>query len=357
MVSRLEEGFVTLLDEILDGMVASGDKTVVVEKECLECGVIKPLSDYNKNSGKLDLHENKCRECRSIYKKRHREMKKNSVDNLNRASCEANNDRGVALKEEKFNILYSGMNALYRKVYDATPISEHWNTAQIVGELSRNGIKQPKSSVSSALNSMVKTGIVKEVIPGRFLRTVVEKTDEKVGVVSNNSLDWNWPEMIKAMKISGPTREFANNCVLANINDEVCSLMVDPGYIRGARAEEALQKALQEYKGTPIKLVIYAKEPIVDGPIKERPIDILSDISEKSLGLWGQVVKLSEDFESIMSCMDKLSIDLSNLRMSFIDFKAKSDDSAIRIEDKLIESEEKSKQLVQLKALLKGIAD
>ncbi|MDD1626177.1 MAG: DNA polymerase III subunit gamma/tau, partial [Methylococcaceae bacterium] len=69
-----------------------------------------------------------------------------------------------------------------------------------------------------------------------------------------------------AMKLSGLTREFASNCVLESIDDKVCTLIVDPGHIRGARAEESLQKALQAYKGAPLKLVINAKKITQDTP-------------------------------------------------------------------------------------------
>ena len=72
--------------------------------------------------------------------------------------------------------------------------------------------------------------------------------------------------MIIAMKLTGPTREFANNCVLESIDDKVCTLIVDPDYIRGARAEETLQKALQAYRGVPLKLVINAKKSALETP-------------------------------------------------------------------------------------------
>jgi len=99
---------------------------------------------------------------------------------------------------------------------------------------------------------------------------VIEQTSQ----IAENSIpetvsrkhDGNWADMIAAMKINGPTREFANNCVLENIDDKVCTLIVDPGYIRGARAEETLQKALQSYRGTPLKLVINAKKITIDTP-------------------------------------------------------------------------------------------
>ena len=76
----------------------------------------------------------------------------------------------------------------------------------------------------------------------------------------------DWLSMIVAMKLTGPTREFANNCVLENIDDQICTLIVDPDYIRGARAEETLQKALQAYRGSPLKLVIKTKKTGIDTP-------------------------------------------------------------------------------------------
>ena len=52
----------------------------------------------------------------------------------------------------------------------------------------------------------------------------------------------DWLSMIIAMKLTGPTREFANNCVLENIDDKVCTLIVDPGYIRGAELKKPCKK-------------------------------------------------------------------------------------------------------------------
>jgi DNA polymerase-3 subunit gamma/tau len=45
------------------------------------------------------------------------------------------------------------------------------------------------------------------------------------------AVETDWLSMIVAMKLVGPTREFANNCVLEAIDDKVCSLIIDPGYI------------------------------------------------------------------------------------------------------------------------------
>ena len=84
----------------------------------------------------------------------------------------------------------------------------------------------------------------------------------------------DWLSMIVAMKLDGFTREFANNCVLDSIDDNVCTLIIDPSHIRSARAEEALQKALQAYRGSAVKLVIKEKKNTLVTPavllIKER---------------------------------------------------------------------------------------
>jgi len=80
--------------------------------------------------------------------------------------------------------------------------------------------------------------------------------------------DANWAEMVAAMKISGLTRELAHNCVLENIDDTVCTLILDPGHkqLRSSRTEENLQKALQDYRGTPLKLVINTEKTAIDTP-------------------------------------------------------------------------------------------
>jgi len=76
----------------------------------------------------------------------------------------------------------------------------------------------------------------------------------------------DWLSMIVAMRLTGPTKEFANNCVLEHIDDTVCNLIVDPDHIRGSGTQERLQKALQAYRGKPVKLVINAKKTTIDTP-------------------------------------------------------------------------------------------
>ncbi|MDD4907040.1 MAG: DNA polymerase III subunit gamma/tau [Methylobacter tundripaludum] len=80
--------------------------------------------------------------------------------------------------------------------------------------------------------------------------------------------DDNWSDLIAAMKINGLTRELANNCVLENIDDTVCTLLLDPGHkqLHSVRTEENLRKALQAYRGTLLKLVINVKQTAIDTP-------------------------------------------------------------------------------------------
>jgi DNA polymerase III subunit gamma/tau len=70
--------------------------------------------------------------------------------------------------------------------------------------------------------------------------------------------DADWMGIIAAIKIGGMTRELAHNCVLESVDDKVCTLLLDAGHkqLRSAVTEEKLQKALQAYYGSPLKLVI-----------------------------------------------------------------------------------------------------
>ena len=69
-----------------------------------------------------------------------------------------------------------------------------------------------------------------------------------------------WPEIIAALKISGRTKELANNCVLDKIDENMCRLLLDPSFQQiGTKAEENLKAALQNYFGRNLKLVISAQ--------------------------------------------------------------------------------------------------
>jgi DNA polymerase-3 subunit gamma/tau len=66
-----------------------------------------------------------------------------------------------------------------------------------------------------------------------------------------------WPEIIRAINISGRTKELANNCVLDSIDGNTCRLLLDPKFQQvGTKAEENLKAALEKYYGKSLKLVI-----------------------------------------------------------------------------------------------------
>ncbi|MGZ5575654.1 MAG: DNA polymerase III subunit gamma/tau [Methylobacter sp.] len=93
-----------------------------------------------------------------------------------------------------------------------------------------------------------------------------EKAVQETVVVQSH--DSTWMEIVAAMKISGLTRELAHNCVLENIDDTVCTLILDPGHkqLRSSRTEENLQKALQAYRKAPLKLVITTEKTTIATP-------------------------------------------------------------------------------------------
>lgn len=78
----------------------------------------------------------------------------------------------------------------------------------------------------------------------------------------------DWMGMIAAMKINGLTRELAHNCVLEQINDQTCTLLLDPNHkqLRSSRTEANLQKALQAYRKSSLKLVITTDKTVSATP-------------------------------------------------------------------------------------------
>jgi DNA polymerase-3 subunit gamma/tau len=90
---------------------------------------------------------------------------------------------------------------------------------------------------------------------------------DKMAASSHQSADV-WSDMITSMGIKGLTKELANNCVLKAIDDKVCTLVLEPGlnHLISSRAHENLQKALQSYRGTQLKLVVMSEKPTNDTP-------------------------------------------------------------------------------------------
>ncbi|MDC9728889.1 MAG: DNA polymerase III subunit gamma/tau [Methyloprofundus sp.] len=85
-------------------------------------------------------------------------------------------------------------------------------------------------------------------------------------VVAEQSSGYEWSAIVKALNVSGLTRELANNCILESVDDKVCQLVLDPKQVRTPRQEEKLEAALQNYFAKPIKLIIKAEKVSQDTP-------------------------------------------------------------------------------------------
>ncbi len=71
-----------------------------------------------------------------------------------------------------------------------------------------------------------------------------------------------WEQIIAAMNLAGTTKQLANNCVLEQIDNAQCTLLLDPAYpLIGSKAKENLQTALQNYTGKPdLKLTLKSQK-------------------------------------------------------------------------------------------------
>ena len=103
-----------------------------------------------------------------------------------------------------------------------------------------------------------------------------EAAQEQAAIVAQKTVqepviqqyDNSWADMVAAMNINALTRELAHNCVLEHIDDKVCTLILDPGHkqLLSSRTEANLQKALQVFRKTPLKLVITTEKTTIATP-------------------------------------------------------------------------------------------
>ena len=113
-----------------------------------------------------------------------------------------------------------------------------------------NGTKpvpQHNNNAAKQAEPVVKKQVAVEAIPSAKENKAPENIDSN-----------NWSAIVSKMKLRGFSLELANNCVLKNLDDKTCTLLLDSGHsqLKSPRAEEKLQKALQSYCSHPIKLII-----------------------------------------------------------------------------------------------------
>ncbi|MFZ2725757.1 MAG: DNA polymerase III subunit gamma/tau [Methylococcaceae bacterium] len=79
-----------------------------------------------------------------------------------------------------------------------------------------------------------------------------------------------WSAMVEAMALTGLVKQLANNCGLESIDDKSCVLSVAPNTFYTDRAKDTLEKELQAYCATSLKLVINVKENINNTPAEKQ---------------------------------------------------------------------------------------
>lgn len=122
--------------------------------------------------------------------------------------------------------------------------------AKLSQPVSYNAIAEPVSNMPSST--------VKQVA------AIVESTDQQ----ETTQLTDNWGDMIAIMQLEAIIKELANNCVLEHMNDGTCKLQLAASHqqLLTPQREKKLQTALQDYRGTPLKLVINIVETDIETP-------------------------------------------------------------------------------------------
>ncbi len=124
-----------------------------------------------------------------------------------------------------------------------------------------NPIVTPKPNSPSVVQSAPKPVIAQNIVESVAPTGAVSSS-------SGNPTDIPWHDMVVAMGLKGLTRELANNCILGNVDEHECLLILDTkrAQIRSARSQEKLQTAIQNYFGKPLKLTIRVEDVNSDTP-------------------------------------------------------------------------------------------
>lgn len=114
----------------------------------------------------------------------------------------------MAMSAAKFQGEYNGLTAVAKKVYDAVPAMEEWGSARIQVELKRVGVAMDARQVNGCLDSLVRSGLVREPKPGMFIRQYVKDAPMrpvlvKSGPVEKTTAEEPMPEEAPIDKLSG----------------------------------------------------------------------------------------------------------------------------------------------------------
>ena len=127
-------------------------------------------------------------------------------------------------------------------------------------------------------------------------------TSKPLSATSGDVVTNDWTTIIHAMKLEGMTRQLANNCILENIDDNSCTLIVDVGHqhLCGGVPESKLQQALQTFRGKSLKLLIKVASAALETPATVI-VKVLADKQQaavESINNDENVLALKEHFDA-----------------------------------------------------------
>jgi len=124
----------------------------------------------------------------------------------------------------------------------------------------------------STVNTMTKQN--EGVAPVTHKVTAAQEEFQSIDNTPKSSEASDWLTMVDAMKLGGMARQLANNCILASLSDNQCQLVLDERFkeLHGNKTEQSLSKALDDYLGRKVKLLIQ-KESLGDTVTPAKLID------------------------------------------------------------------------------------
>ncbi len=119
---------------------------------------------------------------------------------------------------------------------------------------------------TSPVSQMPTQQHVKPIEP--IIQSEHKAEDNNKPVSNRNQSNPDWVDMISIMKLESLTRELANNCMLEHIDDEACRLQLDASHqqLLTPSREKKLQQALQDYRGSPLRLSIKIEQEELETP-------------------------------------------------------------------------------------------
>lgn len=96
-------------------------------------------------------------------------------DGLQAAQVQTAKEEHAMMNQARFNSVYNGLTSIAKKVYEAVPISEPWDTKKIVSEIHRCGTNPDPSIIAGCLNSLIAAGLVHEPSAKMFVRVAVKQ--------------------------------------------------------------------------------------------------------------------------------------------------------------------------------------